>query len=207
MNLSMLKKAILLISITLISFLLENLKFPKFIFFLKDIPESLTFKIENRIVVIGFVIVLFLVCGKQYKHLFNITLLKDKKSYVWIFFVLVAVVILKQASMGFPGSFGMIKMPQLHPFHLLIVLFRVAVLVPIQEELLYRGLLILVPSKRIQYLMLIVSSILFASIHSNPFQMVWLGFGLGFLAIRFNNIWIPIIAHAIWNLLATFVQL
>ncbi|WP_445506481.1 lysostaphin resistance A-like protein [Niallia sp. 03190] len=86
-----------------------------------------------------------------------------------------------------------------------MLLFRVTVLVPIQEELLYRGLLILVPSKRIKYLMLIVSSILFAIIHSNPFQMVWLG--LGFLAIRFNNIWIPIIAHAIWNLLATFVQL
>lgn len=206
MNLSILKKTILLITLALISFLLENLKLPKFIF-LKDFPESLTFKIENRIVVIGFFILLFLVCGKKYKHVFNITLLKDKKSYVWIFIVLLAVIILKQASMGFPDSFGMIKTPQLHPVYLLILLFRVTVLVPIQEELLYRGLLILIPSKRINYLMLIFSSILFAFIHSDPFQMVWLGLGLGFLAIRFNNIWIPIIAHLIWNLLATFVQL
>ncbi|MGD7024830.1 CPBP family glutamic-type intramembrane protease [Rossellomorea vietnamensis] len=53
------------------------------------------------------------------------------------------------------------------------MLYRVCVLVPIGEEFLYRGLLLMVPSHRIRYVMLIISSIIFASIHSNPYETIW----------------------------------
>lgn len=110
-----------------------------------------------------------------------------------------------KATAGFQDSFLPFKVPELPPLYLLLLLYRVCVLVPIGEEFLYRGLLLLVPSHKIRYIMLIVSSILFASIHSNPYEIIWLGLGLGILAIRFNTIWVPIVAHALWNLMATYV--
>ena len=88
--------------------------------------------------------------------------------------------------------------------YFILLLIRVVIIVPIEEEFVYRGLLLLIPYNKIKYLMLIVSSVIFALIHDDPYKIIWLSLGLGILGIRFNNIWIPIIAHSIWNLLASF---
>ncbi|MGF2616285.1 CPBP family intramembrane metalloprotease [Rossellomorea vietnamensis] len=203
MNLSLLKKTALLISLTAIAFLLEVIKLPEL--FLKEIPDPLRFKMENRIAVILFFMVLLVIFRKRYDYLFQVNVLKDKRTYAWIFSVLTSVYILMKASSGFQGPFLPFRVPELSLLYLLILLYRVCVLVPIAEEFLYRGLLLLVPSQRIRYVMLIVSSVFFASLHSNSFETIWLGLGLGILAIRFQNIWVPIIAHTLWNLMATYL--
>lgn len=203
MKSTFIKKTALLITLTTIAFLIENSKLPEL--FLKEIPDPLKFKMENRLAVILFFIVLLVIFRKEYTHLFQVSVLKDKKTYAWILSVLMVVYLLMKATTGFQGAFLLFKSPELSPLYLIILLYRVCVLVPIGEEFLYRGLLLLVPTVKIRYIMLILSSVFFASVHSNPTEIVWLGFGLGILAIRFNSIWVPIIAHAAWNLLATFM--
>lgn len=79
------------------------------------------------------------------------------------------------------------------------VLLIVAIIVPIHEELIYRGLLLLVPYNKIKYIMLVFSSILFSVIHPSPIDTFWLSLAFGVLAIRFNSIVVPIVAHSIWN--------
>ncbi|WP_407652074.1 CPBP family intramembrane glutamic endopeptidase [Aquibacillus koreensis] len=97
-------------------------------------------------------------------------------------------------------NFGSFRLLPLSITQYLQFVFILSIIFPIQEELLYRGLLILIPSQRIKYLMLFISSLLFAFIHAEPTFQFFLGLGLGILAIRFNNILVPIFAHSLWNL-------
>ncbi|MCA1057512.1 CPBP family intramembrane metalloprotease [Rossellomorea aquimaris] len=203
----MFKKTFMFLTIFLIAFLLESTKLPDYFYFIQGIPRALMFKLENRLLVLIFFMILILIYRKKYEKVFSLDILKDKKMYVWITVTLVCVTFLKQTSIGFEDTFGLIRLPQLSTLHLFFLLLNVCLIVPIQEEILYRGLLILVPSNRLRVVMLIISSITFALLHTDPLQIIWLGLGLGVLAIRFNNIWVPIIAHSIWNLLVTYINL
>jgi uncharacterized protein len=186
---------------------LEITKLPDYVLLIQGIPRALMFKLENRILVLTFFIILLLIYGKKYKNVFTLAVLKDKKIYIWITITLLCVTFFKQASVGFEDTFGLIRLPQLSTFHLFFLILNVCLIVPIQEELLYRGLLIIVPFKRWKVVMFIFSSITFALLHTYPLQIIWLGLGLGVLALRFNNIWVPIIAHSLWNLLVTYINL
>lgn len=203
----MFKKTFMFLTIFLIAFLLESTKLPDYFYFIQGIPRALMFKLENRLLVLIFFMILILIYRKKYEKVFSLDILKDKKMYVWITVTLVCVTFLKQTSIGFEDTFGLIRLPQLSTLHLFFLLLNVCLIVPIQEEILYRGLLILVPSNRLRVVMLIISSITFALLHTDPLQIIWLGLGLGVLAIRFNNIWVPIIAHSLWNLLVTYINL
>ncbi|MFI8685929.1 lysostaphin resistance A-like protein [Rossellomorea sp. NPDC077527] len=203
----MFKKTFMFLTIFLIAFLLESTKLPDYFYFIQGIPRALMFKLENRLLVLIFFMILILIYRKKYEKVFSLDILKDKKMYVWITVTLVCVTFLKQTSIGFEDTFGLIRLPQLSTLHLFFLLLNVCLIVPIQEEILYRGLLILVPSNRLRVVMLIISSITFALLHTDPLQIIWLGVGLGVLAIRFNNIWVPIIAHSLWNLLVTYINL
>ncbi|MDX8344944.1 CPBP family intramembrane glutamic endopeptidase [Rossellomorea sp. YZS02] len=203
----MFKKTVMLLTIFFIAFGLENVKLPDDVYFIQGIPRTLMFKLENRLFVLTFFIILLLIYRRKYHHVFSLDVLKDRKMYVWVIITLMCVTFLKQASIGFEDTFGLIRLPQLSTFHLFFLLLNVCLIVPIQEELLYRGLLIIVPSKRWKVVMLISSSITFALLHTYPLQIIWLGLGLGVLALRFNNLWVPIIAHSLWNLLVTYINL
>ncbi|WP_226673515.1 CPBP family intramembrane glutamic endopeptidase [Rossellomorea aquimaris] len=203
----MCKKTVLFLTIFFIAFGLENVKLPDDVYFIQGIPRTLMFKLENRLLVLTFFIILLLIYRKKYHHVFSLDVLKDRKMYVWVIITLMCVTFLKQASIGFEDTFGLIRLPQLSTFHLFFLLLNVCLIVPIQEELLYRGLLIIVPSKRWKVVMFVLSTVTFALLHTYPLQIIWLGLGLGVLALRFNNLWIPIIAHSLWNLLVTYINL
>ncbi len=188
----MLKKSLLFVLLFGITFLIENAK-------LQNInPDSVYFKFENRILVILFLLILLITIGKKYIYLLNTEPIKKMESYVWIIITLFVIYIM----MGFENI--EFRLFSLGFSYYVLQLVGVVILVPIQEEFLYRGFLLLVPNQKIKYLMLIISSIIFALLHDNPMQFFWMGLGFGILAIRFNNIWIPIITHAIWNLVASF---
>ncbi|WGG44740.1 CPBP family intramembrane metalloprotease [Rossellomorea sp. DA94] len=203
----MFKKAILFLTIFVTAFVLETAKLPDVFYFIQGIPRPLVFKLENRFLVLIFFMFMILLFGKKYIHVFSLDVLKEKKMYMWITITLICVTFLKQTIIGFEDTFGLIRLPQLTTLHLFFLLLNVCLIVPIQEELLYRGLLIIVPSKRWKLVMFFFSSITFAFLHTYPLQIIWLGLGLGVLALRFNNIWVPIIAHSLWNLLVTYINL
>ncbi|WP_136035738.1 CPBP family intramembrane glutamic endopeptidase [Bacillus salacetis] len=198
-------KTLQLMGLYLLAFLLESVIIPQLTFIQDSLPEFTgRHKVQNRIIVILFLLTLLLTIGKKYYYLFSTEPLKAKESYVWTSATIIAIYIIMQST-GFI-TIAEIRLFPLDPGDYLQLLFIVVILVPIQEEFLYRGLLLLVPDHKVKYLMLIVSSILFALLHHDPFAFFWMGMGYGILAIRFKNIWVPILAHALWNLAVSFIE-
>ncbi|KOS61635.1 CPBP family intramembrane metalloprotease [Lysinibacillus agricola] len=197
-------KTLLLVILYFMSFIIANIEMPRFDFLNNINPAWVVIDIENDFLVIIFFVLLLKTIGKKYIYLFSIEPLKNNKSYVWIVLSLFATyLIIEMVS----GSNFQLRIFTMDFLSYLVLLLRVLIIVPIAEEFMYRGLLVLIPSKRIKYLMLLVSSIVFALFHDDPTLIIWLGLSLGILAIRFNNIWIPIIAHALWNLFVSFFAL
>jgi membrane protease YdiL (CAAX protease family) len=194
-------KTLLLMFLFLIAFLLENIVLPEQLIILEDtLPASnVIFKLQNRVLVIVFFLLLILITRKKYLYLFKLDPLKRKETYIWVMGILIFQFTMEGFNLA--GSFALFPFSFSEYLQLLII---VALIAPLEEELLYRGLLLLVPSQKIRYLMLIISAVAFALIHSIPINALWLGLGTGFLAIRFNNLLVPLIVHSLWNIFVTF---
>lgn len=88
------------------------------------------------------------------------------------------------------------------------VFFKVAILAPIVEESLFRGIIMhgLMKNYKSWYAILI-SAILFSLFHLNPWQMTYtffLGLFLGLLMIRSRSLPLCIIAHSINNIIVLY---
>jgi uncharacterized protein len=197
-------KSFQLVMLFFIAFLLESVAITELIFIEDSLPEFTGLhKVQNRLLVILFFLLLLVTIGKKYIYLFKIDFLKTKESYIWITTTIIAIYIMMQIISGF-NNLGYFRLFPLDFISYIQLLMIVVILVPIQEEFLYRGLLLLIPNQKFKYIMLLVSSIIFGLIHNQPFYFFWMGLGLGILAIRFNNILIPIITHSLWNFTASF---
>lgn len=88
-------------------------------------------------------------------------------------------------------------------FGIMGVFLKVAVVAPIVEELIFRGLLLQGFRKNYNgFVTVFISALLFALFHLNPWQIpatFVLGLLLGFLMLRTNNILVAIIGHSINN--------
>ncbi|WP_409254334.1 lysostaphin resistance A-like protein [Bacillus sp. SCS-153A] len=171
----------------------------QFIFIKSTIPEDIyKTKLQNQLfVILYFVILLILISRKEYYSFFNLSPLKKKSTYVWMVGLLALVLFIQH------HPFSLYFLP-ISAFEYIQLLIITSILVPIYEELLFRGVLILVPPEKLRYPMLIMSSVLFASLHSNFLDAFILGVALSILAIRFRNLLVPMVAHSLWNLFATF---
>jgi uncharacterized protein len=196
------RKSLLLIFLFFIAFFISNVDIPQMPFFKGIYPNFVVLNIENSLLTILFFLLLLMTIGKKYTYLFKIEPLKIGVTYVWIILAIITVYLMMYLFTDVKGI--LFYLSQLKTSYFILLLIRVVIIVPIEEELVYRGLLLLVPNKKIKYFMLVVSSIIFALIHEDPLKIIWLALGLGILGIRFNNIWIPIIAHGLWNLLVSF---
>lgn len=86
---------------------------------------------------------------------------------------------------------------------LLLTTLGVAVLVPIAEELLFRGI-ITEEIRRVapDWLAILLGGVIFALVHGNIVQILYvlpLGLLLGAAYIWSNSIWVPILMHVIFN--------
>ncbi|WP_436371595.1 CPBP family intramembrane glutamic endopeptidase [Cytobacillus sp. BC1816] len=192
-------KTTLFILIVIIGYFLRGIKISEqFIFITDTLPEgSFSFQLQNRVLLMLFLIIVFFILGKKYNYLFSVSPLKKKVTYFWIFGVMALVILL----MHQPLSFHLLPLQFDEYIQFLII---VCIIVPFEEEFFYRGMLLLIPYRKLQYVMLIISSLLFALIHSAVFSTLLLGLALGTLAIRFRNLWVPILAHSLWNAFSMF---
>jgi len=89
------------------------------------------------------------------------------------------------------------------PAKLAFSLFVIAILAPIVEELVFRGLLYgWLESRWSASVAFLVSSLAFAAAHWEPAHIILvvpLGFLFGWLRLRTNSLWPPLIAHAANN--------
>ncbi|RBP87624.1 CAAX prenyl protease-like protein [Cytobacillus firmus] len=192
-------KTTLFILIVIIGYFLRGIKISEqFIFITDTLPEgSFSFQLQNRVLLMLFLIIVFFILGKKYNYLFSVSPLKKKVTYFWIFGVMALVILL----MHQPLSFHLLPLQFDEYIQFLII---VCIIVPFEEEFFYRGMLLLIPYRKLQYVMLIISSLMFALIHSAVFSTLLLGLALGTLAIRFRNLWVPILAHSLWNAFSMF---
>ncbi|MDI9468620.1 MAG: CPBP family glutamic-type intramembrane protease [Bacillota bacterium] len=93
---------------------------------------------------------------------------------------------------------------------LLLTTLCVAILVPIAEELLFRGII----AEEIRqvapdWLAILLSGVIFALVHGNLIQILYvlpLGFILGAAYIWTNTIWVPILIHVVFNFFGSIVS-
>ncbi|OCA81680.1 hypothetical protein A8F94_22750 [Bacillus sp. FJAT-27225] len=192
-------KIILFVLIVFIGYFLRGIKLPEqFIIITDTLPEG-TFnsQLQNRIILILFLVIAFFLSGRKYQHLFSVSPLKKKETYFWIFGAMALVVLLLHQ----PFSFYLLPFRFEEYIQYVII---TCIIVPIDEEFFYRGLLLLIPFRTLRYAMLFISSFLFAFIHSAVFSSLLLGLALGILALRFSNLLVPILAHSLWNVFSIF---
>ncbi|MBQ6463630.1 MAG: CPBP family intramembrane metalloprotease [Pseudobutyrivibrio sp.] len=82
------------------------------------------------------------------------------------------------------------------------------ILGPIVEEFIFRGITFSAAKKVMPYyLAIIVQAILFGAFHMNAIQGCYafvLGLGLGYIMHLYDNIWVTIMVHILYNLVGTF---
>ena len=93
---------------------------------------------------------------------------------------------------------------------LLLTTLVSAVLVPIAEELLFRGI-ITEEIRRVapDWLIILLGGVIFALVHGNLVQILYLiplGILLGAAYIWSNSIWVPILMHVVFNFFGSIVS-
>ncbi len=87
-------------------------------------------------------------------------------------------------------------------------IFVVGVLPGICEEVMFRGFILSALRKKGLWYGIILSAILFGSFHLDPFRFLpvtLLGIWLGYLAVKTNSLYVPILAHFAQNSLAILI--
>ncbi len=106
---------------------------------------------------------------------------------------------------SFSGSYGEVE-ASFYSGGIVAEIAAFAVLSPIAEEILYRGVVFLYTKRTLGvWPAIIISTIMFAIFHMNLVQFIYaifLGFYLGILMERAENLWIPIAGHAAANALS-----
>ncbi|MFO7896383.1 MAG: CPBP family intramembrane glutamic endopeptidase, partial [Candidatus Cloacimonadales bacterium] len=104
---------------------------------------------------------------------------------------------------------AMENLVKMSDFSLWKSLLIIALLPGICEEILFRGFLINGFTKRGFWSAVIISAILFAIIHLDPFRFLpvtVLGIWLGYLALKTNSLFVPILAHTANNAIAVLLS-
>ncbi len=87
-------------------------------------------------------------------------------------------------------------------------IFVVGVLPGICEEVMFRGFILSALRKKRLWYGIILSAVLFGAFHLDPFRflpVILLGIWLGYLAVKTNSLFIPILAHFAQNSLAILI--
>lgn len=85
----------------------------------------------------------------------------------------------------------------------------IIILIPIFEEILFRGLVLSELRKQVRIpVAIVIQAAVFAIYHGNPLQGIYtfvLGIALGAIYLWSNNLWLPILLHMSYNLLGTLI--
>jgi sodium transport system permease protein len=104
---------------------------------------------------------------------------------------------------------AMENLVKMNDFSLWQGLLIIAVLPGVCEEVLFRGFIINGFTKRGFWSAVIISAILFSIIHLDPFRFIpvtFLGIWLGYLVLKTNSLFVPILAHTANNGLAVIIS-
>ena len=86
--------------------------------------------------------------------------------------------------------------------------FVVGVLPGICEEVMFRGFILSALRKKGLWYGIILTAVLFGAFHLDPFRFIpaaFLGIWLGYLAVKTNSLFVPILAHFLQNSLAILI--
>ena len=92
--------------------------------------------------------------------------------------------------------------------NLWFIIFVVGILPGICEEVMFRGFILSALRKKGLWYGIILSAVLFGAFHLDPFRFIpvtLLGIWLGYLAVKTNSLYVPILAHFSQNSLAILI--
>ncbi|RBP53810.1 CPBP family intramembrane glutamic endopeptidase [Arenicella xantha] len=82
------------------------------------------------------------------------------------------------------------------------------ILAPVFEELVFRGVLLQRWSTKFStHIAVMLSSAIFAAVHTDPLGAFAFGLAMSYLAIRTGSLWLPILCHALNNLAVWLIEL
>ncbi|MDN7242191.1 type II CAAX endopeptidase family protein [Planococcus sp. N028] len=184
-------------------FLLQNTPYPhEFHFIAKQLDRidfGRGFHPESSLVVIVFVFCIYYIFFKStIKEYFSLKPFAHVKTYIGILLFLLVVFVIEHAE----SNFNYIFQFNFHPFFFseyAILYLITAIITPIEEELVFRAPLLLLFKKKSRYVWLLFSCIWFTLIHQDSLFALIFSLGLSLLTLKYKNIWIPILAHVLWN--------
>jgi len=119
-------------------------------------------------------------------------------TWIFIFFFLMLIYMSEYLRQPFFYSLQL-SMPLFTFTEYIAFALTVVIIAPVSEELIFRGPLLFWFRNKSKYLFIIISMFWFVVIHGDVIFGALFSLGLSFLTLRFKNLSVPIIAHAIWN--------
>lgn len=113
-----------------------------------------------------------------------------------------------QSLFGLQPVGGNISFPQ-STMGIILLCFRIAVLAPILEEVIFRGIAMQSLRRFGDSFALLISSVLFALAHQNLVQApnaFMMGLLMGYFVIRTNSLWVGILIHSVNNALSLLMS-
>lgn len=105
------------------------------------------------------------------------------------------------------NSYNLVQQAIIQSYNSIISMFSIIVVLPIFEEILFRGLVFYELRERFSVIAtVIIQALIFGIWHLNPLQAVYTFFAgiiFGVILVFINSIWGSIIAHIIYNLLGS----
>ncbi|MBR2588360.1 MAG: CPBP family intramembrane metalloprotease [Bacilli bacterium] len=149
--------------------------------------------------------------------IWNISVLKTGKTYIYILFGLIIIALSQYILLGLLGiesaeqqqsQLGTATL-QNSKIQSIIYILSVAIITPIKEEIIYRGILYRFLEKKYSFLVsMIISSVIFGLLHGGlPITAMIMGIVFAILYKKTNSIMPSIILHTFWNLFVSVVTI
>lgn len=182
---------------------LKGYSYPKTFDFIRKHYEKIdfgrSFSPEIDLVILFSVLGVYLICF-QGKALASLSFKPLSGFRSWIFICAFFLLIYLSEYLRQPLFYSLqISIPSFSLSEYMAFALTVVIIAPLSEELIFRGPLLFLLRGRRRYLFLIISTFWFVLIHDDLIFGTLFSFGLSFLTLRFKNLSVPIVAHAIWN--------
>ncbi|WP_430517050.1 CPBP family intramembrane glutamic endopeptidase [Bacillus infantis] len=133
------------------------------------------------------------------------SILKSPYVYIDITWILIFIYVTQNIELGLP--FQLLFQPHTTTFPvLLVIIFCVSMIVPLHEELFFRGILFTYLEKKNLFAAFFIPSMIFSLIHINmPISSFIMSLSFSYLFWKYKSILVPFLAHSLWNLIVTFI--
>ncbi len=181
----------------------------------KNVTEGYYILIIDALVTI-FVLFLYKPARNFISDIWNVSVLKTTKTYIYIFIGFIIIALSQYIILGVLGfesaeqqrnDLGVATLQNI--IQSIIFILSVAVITPIKEEMVYRGILYRFFEKKYSFIVgIVVSSVIFGLLHGGlPITAMIMGMVFVILFKKTQSILPSMVLHIIWNLIVSILTI